>query len=428
MDQLLIPSSELGRMDYFSDSWLMNKANLLKIDVDKIITVEDACFQVIDRNVEMNKMFVDWTNLAVEHLSKWWKSLQVLVQVEPGMFNKVISMLRLYLEAVKRSSRETSSPLALQQTIAMVAFQSYDSVKFGPDRGHQLTAHSLAATIASLYQVGFGRIVVTGYYPSDESRVREAFLLLDATLNDETAPIEAMTLQVGRTIVVYTRLQESWIKTNHVAVNVPRGTLIGMHTAISGKMGEGHTKEWLGDDIGQWKYFYLTEPDTILNVKPEILPLIRQGLDNDWIFFPHRFQPIPHEADLPVDHAFMRTGRYVSGSVPPFSNITNLANPWSNETKEGSGASHCCDTGIIKPGRTEEFGTKQRPCGQWWWACGFTDQDTIQSEIEVRELHKRLVPYPMMSLQGGTGVVVLGTEMGRRCLPSSTPCLASDMS
>jgi hypothetical protein len=434
MDQLLIPSSELGRMDYFSDSWLLNKANFLKIDAEHIEMVEDACFQVIDRDVEMNKMFVDWTYLSVEHLSKWWKSLQVLVHPNPGMFQRIIEIFQEYLRTVSRSTKKGSAPPSpLHHTVAMIAFQSYDSTKFGPERGHQLTAYTLAATIASLYQVGFGRIVVTGYHhPSDEDRVREAFQIVDATFNEEQSNLdETMALQVGHTDLVYVRLQESWVKTQHVPLNVPRGALIGMQMAITEKLGERHTREWLGDvsKIDHWKYFYLTEPDTILSTKPLILPLIRDGLDKGWIFFPHRLQPIPHEADLPVDHSFMSPGRYVPSTVPAFSNITLLRNPWDEEYGNNNTVvdrpSHCCDMGKFKPGRSEEFGTKQRPCGKWWWACGFTEEESNLSEMEVLKLHKRLVPYPMMRLQGGTGVVVAATEMGRSCHPSTTPCTQS---
>lgn len=283
-----------------------------------------------------------------------------------------------------------------------------------------------------MYQVGFGRIVVTGYHhPIDEDRVREAFNIVDATFNDVSKThndMARMFLQVGHTDIAYVRLQELWVKTNLVPVNVPRGALIGMQMALSGKLSEGHTKDWLGDKskTGEWKYFYLTEPDTILSTAPHILPLIRQGLDQGWIFFPHRLQPIPHEADLPVDHSFMSPGRYVPGSISPFSNITLLKNPWADNRSNVEGLyAHCCDTGIFKPGRTEEFGTKQQPCGRWWWACGFTNQESNISAMEALEFHKRLVPYPMMRLQGGTAVVVAATEMGRRCSPSRTPCASS---
>lgn len=64
-----IPNHELGRMDYFSDSWLVNRNTFLKIDASRIVTVEDACFFVIDgESHENKKMTLDWTDFQVEHM------------------------------------------------------------------------------------------------------------------------------------------------------------------------------------------------------------------------------------------------------------------------------------------------------------------------------------------------------------------------
>ncbi|CAJ1943549.1 unnamed protein product [Cylindrotheca closterium] len=465
-NRLLISPQDLGRLDYFSDSWLMNRESFLQINVDTIETVEDACFQVIDdETVSMqhqedakdsngrqqqqqqqhqttrNKMFVDWTNFSVEHLSKWWKNLQALSHSNPGMADQVVRILKTYLHKVRYNTAKIKPANQQKVAIGMIAFQSYESPpSVGLERGHQLTAHSLAATIGSLLQVGmFGHIVVGGYkHPSDSDRVKEAFTILEGIFLDNDSGGNShfknpLSLAIGDTQVAYVQLEESWVQTKRVTANIPRGVLLGMQKALQNEFPPQEQAKWIGSSTArQWQYFYLTEPDSILNTKPKILPLLRSGLDQGWIFFPHRWQPIPHQADLPNHHdSFLSPSRYIPNTVAPFSNVTNIQSPWNDnnnsdhiETSDDV-VLHCCDDGMDKPGRTEAFGTKMKPCGKWWWACGFSSLNQPGAALmpnEVLELHKRLIPYPMMRLQGGTSFIVAASEMGRRCLPSKRPC------
>ena len=146
---------------------------------------------------------------------------------------------------------------------------------------------------------------------------------------------------------------------------------------------------------------------------------------------PHRLQPLPHEYNLPPakieganqqkqqttkgnKHLSTRyKGRYLPGDIHPFSNITFLDR-----------GDHCCDAGKGWPGRSEEFGEKQIPCSTWWWGCGFSEKEGVRllGASEIREKHKRLLGYPIMSLKSGTGVIFGPSEQGRRCFPSKDPC------
>jgi hypothetical protein len=76
------------------------------------------------------------------------------------------------------------------------------------------------------------------------------------------------------------------------------------------------------------------------------------------------------------------------------------------------------------PGRTKEFGERLMPCGSWWYMCGFKRKGIVKElqDAVILENNKRLLSYPMMKLRDGTGVVFASTEMGRRCIPSKTPC------
>ena len=428
----LIDNNKLKSKDYFSDSWLLPKHAFLQIPISQVNIVEDACFAAIGKRqpFQTSKMFVDYTEFAVEHMSKWWNAFKILydhtdLQKRP-MFTKTISIFDAYLDKVKDTKLSKKSPL--HNTIAMVAFQPYKSQrkKVPNFMGKKLTTYSLGATIASLYRIGFGRVVVVGYVQDeDEVLVMEAFQLLRKTFNGGNENLKTIddTTELG-----YVRItNETWVQTNFVKVNMPRGAIIGMTKALTGELDDGDSsQDWLGPehDASYWKYVYLTEPDTILQTKPEILLPIQQGLDHGFSFFPHRLQPLPHEADLPILEEGQSLSSYIEGQfIPnkgPFSNITILDTWYS---RDGDVLSHCCDDMDSGwPGRDDK--NRYPKCGKFWWTCGFVKNSKVQdwTEAEVIEHHKRLIPYPMMKLRDGTEVTFGPTEMGRRCIPSKTPC------
>jgi hypothetical protein len=343
-------------------------------------------------------------------------------------------IFRTYLQNVAHRTREqTEAKSPLRETIAIIAFSTYRS-EYTPYekeqhvRGKPLTAHSLAATIASLYTVGFGRVVVVGHTMEDKEDVVEAFRILGAVFrkkqdrNATSSPTSSY--QIGDTELAYVRItDQSWIKTKALDVNMPRGAIIGLQLALMGRMSDPHQEvDWLGTTFAasEWKYVYLTEPDTILHTKPWVLPSIRDGLDRGLSFFPHRMQPLPHESDLPPslndtnrNHVSdFNAGLFIPSHVHPFSEVKSL-NP-------SSGRNVCCDGGKSWAGRSEAFGS----CGTNWWACGFDEkiQQTKLSNAEVLERHKRLVPYPLMRLQDGTGLVFGSTNQGRNCVPLNAKC------
>ncbi|KAL3934411.1 MAG: hypothetical protein SGBAC_009864 [Bacillariaceae sp.] len=498
----LIPRQDVDFLDKFSDSWLVPKQIFLALNVPSIDYVEQACFQIMQRRDA--RMTLDWTDFMVEHLSKWWSRLNVLVDMDKRMFDHTIHLLSQFIdqkakaimEAMEQQDYATSAngqnttrirnnsstppthstpsttteesfTSPLHPTIGIIAYQTYSSVF--KEREKLLSPHSLAASLMPLVQYGFGRIVVVGYKEDDwkhswaaltlmASKIPAAILTqpnttttnVTTTANATTATTTTtittttMSMKLGHTEIAYVQIpSQSWVKTKAYKINMPRGALLGMVAAIKGKLTKSlhnsSAEEWLGTtyDRSYWKYFYLTEPDTILHTKMEALPLIRDGLDQGTMYLPHRLQPLPHEYNLPPakeganqkqgkeeeeevtngnKHLSKRyKGGYLPGDIHPFSNITFLDQD-----------DHCCDAGKGWPGRSEEFGEKQIPCGTWWWGCGFTknDKEDIRElkGDEIREKHKRLLSYPMMSLNSGTGIIFGPTEQGRKCFPSKQPC------
>jgi hypothetical protein len=351
------------------------------------------------------------------------------------MFQETILVFRKYMQKVleeqqvtEKDSSQSQNESALHQTIAMIAFAPYKS-EFTPiqseqkRRGRLLTVYSLSATLASLYRVGFGRVVVVGYDVADQAYVEESFRLLNFIFKTDSVGMNTTSsssfLRIHNTEFGFVRLQnETWIKTKFLDKNMPRGAIIGMRMALSGILRDtDQRKQWIGSDFSAsyWKYFYLTEPDTILTTKLWLRSSIRDGLDHGLSFFPHRLQPLPHESDLHVSD--FNAGLFLPSHVHPFSNVTTL------NLRNGRG-DFCCDGGSSWIGRSERFG----PCGTNWFVCGF-DENVVQknmSEENVLERHKRIVPYSLMRLQDGTGIVFASSNQGRRCFPSKTPCKESN--
>ena len=100
--------------------------------------------------------------------------------------------------------------------------------------------------------------------------------------------------------VGYVEVQAREAKTKFLDANMPKGSLYVMQHGFKGDLDPKRTKDLFGTTTNKsyWKYVYLTEPDTILQTKPWVLPQLKSALDQGLVLAPHRLQPIPHEADF----------------------------------------------------------------------------------------------------------------------------------
>lgn len=436
----LIEQNHLHLSDYEADCWMLNRKNFFNLNPPP----EIAGTQTGARP----SMFHDWMDFSVEHLSHLWKVLNVINVPDPTIFQTAIQHYERYLEIASRSVSLYKSysdihnhqgEEAMSQAIAMISFQPMSASAHGremfQERADLLTVYSLAATIASLYQVGFGRILVVGFRVDDIIGVEAAFRLVDSSFNQDGAQSGNSTisnerlswntslLMKGGTELAYARIRDAdLVFTRHIKVSMVRGCIVGMQKALGGKLNADQTKEWLGDKknaTDYWKYVYLSEPDTILHTKPWLLPSIRHALDKGHSFYPHRIQPLPHAYNFGTSHK-ASPDKFLPSTVSPFSNITTLDPLYKHQDS-------CCDGGDVLPGRTLEYGTGRFPCdGYWWWACGFFHNETSKmTEREVLNRHVRLLEYPMVRLKDGSGLVWGSNERGRRCFPSKTACPTS---
>ena len=224
-------------------------------------------------------MFVDWTDFSVEHMSKWWRLLNITNDQDPNTFNAMIDVYNRYLQKVETTHalwssydhiHQSQGEPALKHAIGMISYQPIMDASY-KERGRKLAVSSLAGTIASLYQVGFGRIVVIGYREEDQTDVQNAFRIVDSTFRNNNKGRTGEMVQ--NTELSYIRItRKEWVFTRHISVHVIRASIIGMQHALAKKLNSTETQEWLGTKPPEyWKYVFLSEPDTILHTKPWLL-------------------------------------------------------------------------------------------------------------------------------------------------------------
>ncbi|KAL3905757.1 MAG: hypothetical protein SGILL_009548 [Bacillariaceae sp.] len=380
-------------------------------------------------------MTLDWMDFSVEHLSKWWGGLMYTTRsattVNVPVMEHIESMLSTYIKA---KVQPPESPTPLQDTIAMVAFAPYQK-KMTKEQSIRFTSHSLAATIASLYQAGFGRVLIVGIQAEHVDYVQATVDILtnayntdgnDSTLaevasyNSTEHLVNATVAKLGatQTEVAFVHITDpSYITTPNVKTNIPRAAVVGMRTAMMEKMNSTETTKWLGSSSNGWKYVYLTEPDTILHIRPSLLNSFRDALDSGLSLFPHRLHPHPHEIDLPDSSHSINPGRYLP-NAGHFGNISTMDTSMESAGYDANEKVYtsCCDDGKHWPYLSV------KTCGPWW-GCTFKDINGEEfNETQLVERHGALQLYPMMQIRNGVGPVFGATNHGRRCYPSKTPC------
>ena len=65
-----IDKSQLSMVDMYSATWIQPISTFLDMDVQRIKTVEDGCFQAIGPKLDKVRMTLDWLDFSVEHMSK----------------------------------------------------------------------------------------------------------------------------------------------------------------------------------------------------------------------------------------------------------------------------------------------------------------------------------------------------------------------
>lgn len=402
--------------DTFSASWLQRLEDFMQMDCASMHVVEDSSWLAYrtpeDTRLEKLRMTIDWLDFSVEHLSHWHKMFHIFD--EPLLVDGTISKLDSYMSFYRNHALEEVDP-SLRQTIAIIAFQPYLQGEEYTERANRLIQAYLGASLEALRRAGFGRAVVVGMEAFHNNIVAGAIHHLQTQLVPEGKI--TTTEKVGHMEVSFALGDGEKSKSKYVAENVPRASIAGLQEAfrLARKGGEARSSDeesyirtWLGTetDPSFWKYVYLTEPDTILQVRQSSIPQLKGEIDKGNVLTPHRFQPIPHESDTNgccrrQEYKFLRADHHKS--------ILDL-DPNGNDDV-------CCDAWNVMmthPGIPPHF----EDCRNFWYMCDFT-----QENYQRNGAHERLEQYPLVRFKGGTGIVNLGgSEHGRRCIPQKGSC------
>ena len=347
--------------DFFSASWLMSKRRFLEIKTYNIQTVESACFVPLRQYRDDIRMTTDWLEFCVEHMSKWWKVLNITDS--NSLFEFFIDQLNSFIDKCEKEDYCT----ILKDTIAIIPMLPYEPLSHIQEKP-SLTITVLKATIASLARYGIGRIVIVA--PEDVTNVCRHFF----QENYQNTSIDFKS---------YNNL-----KTKYIQKNMPYGAIRGLQEAF-----KCDHDNWLNNKT-DWKGIYLTEPDTFLHAKPNKLhAIVGNVIEQDMVFSPHRLQPIPHESDI---------GKFQKNSI---------FFPMSKEFKVEDISSYdmnCYDGGNIR----SEGGKGTNPINnpnrrdKFWYMQGFDNAD-----------FSHLDDYRFMRLSNGCGITMLmGNEHGRKCI------------
>jgi hypothetical protein len=385
---------EFLALDPYSGMWWQNVEHFHKLDASRLgqqtMRLEAASWEVFGSyGGRRTRMTRDWFDFAVEHLSMYHRHFEVNSEKTGIPFKRITLQLLEYIKKTKAYPWQKDAAPA--STIVVCPFNVQQVLKAGPsyqkgEKENQLRIHSLAATLASLWQAGMARAVVVGALPVDGEAAQVAFDLVRRKTKS------SMELSFVICSNITTGLDDNTL--------MPPQAIAGLQMALSGKLDASQTQEWVGDTPKRWKYVYFTEPDLVLSSRPGSIHALTFALDKGCVMAGHRLQPIPHALDFPG----FKDLRKIVPAVGNFSaaSIRNV------DTAEYV----CCDAGNGRPGDIP-----QPECESFWWQCGFNLLNENYSDLEgVLDAHRRKVPYTWLRLGTGTGAVMMATtEHARAC-------------
>ena len=334
--------------DAFSAAWWAPTSNFLKYEDVEIVSAspEGASFEMFRANDGKVSMTVDWLDLAVEHMSKWWKVIYNdgngnRVELEQSS-KRVVDIFQKYVKSrqpiTSTTNGESNVGITLdmmevpQSTLAAIAYMPFSST-IDPKN---LTVWSLAATISSLVQFGIGRIVVSGRLIEEKELVVEAFGIVNDHFRDhkqqhkqfDTAhstehrvnmPHGTMSIQDTQLSFCLSMNEPTGDKWS--PYNIPKAMLKKLRRVLMGDATNDEIECWLGGGTintpetnsnsknngspiesvakSRWEYIFLGEPDLLLTTRRSSLAAIGEQLKQGYVLSPHRLQPLPHGSDFP---------------------------------------------------------------------------------------------------------------------------------
>eukprot|EP00550_Attheya_septentrionalis_P009202 CAMPEP_0198286760 /NCGR_PEP_ID=MMETSP1449-20131203/5739_1 /TAXON_ID=420275 /ORGANISM="Attheya septentrionalis, Strain CCMP2084" /LENGTH=310 /DNA_ID=CAMNT_0043984555 /DNA_START=221 /DNA_END=1150 /DNA_ORIENTATION=+ len=246
------------KADYFSGTWYMPIQNFRSLNPKDINNLEDATTKAFWQNIEDVRMTVDWLDFAVEHMSRWYKKLDVLnANNNDVAINKITGNFLKYMQATPArtkalmvamcKSKSAPSTTSTSTTVRPLLHPTISVISFGPilkknstplemERSRNLTITTLGATITSLLRVGFGQVVCTGIDDIDEIFVMDTFDLIRRQYEDYFAMNHDNGDAILTTELAYVRITDKEMyKYKYKDVNRPKASIYGLQKALTRK-------------------------------------------------------------------------------------------------------------------------------------------------------------------------------------------------
>ena len=435
-----IPTKNIyQKADAYAGGWWQTSERFMDMELDGIEDRIAPSFNAF-LSPEQLRMTQDWLEFSVEHLSKWWKITEWRSNLDAYsvLMDRLLRYVHLQISQEPMRSRDPlwlRQTAEMQKTLAVVTFAPYLD-DHEPQKSQVLTVVNLASTIASLFKVNVGRVVVACNRVDIKatttifSAVHNLFLNTTATKEDVERFLHhnrytkkipdratfAMEFKIGSTEVALVTVpcREEHGTLIDEEPQIPKATLLGLRQAIIGygRDRKAFARKWLGPRVEQdrrtrhsfvWDYVYMTEPDTLLYAKTNALPAMAHALQQGNVVVPHRLQPIPHESDVPTIPKHL--------VVPAIGNYSHV----ETFTPEHL----CCDENRHPAWN----GDMCDDSWNLWFRCGFYDaffeNETAKTNVQdIANGHSRLLLYGFMRLQEGSTIVhAMANNNAKVCRP-----------
>ena len=419
--------------DAYSGMWWTHRDDVLRLQPASMTNLEGASFHVFDkaRTVLLTR---DWLDFGVEHLSAYFRHFEVDDAPDDYSYQRLIRLFHDYFGRVQAFPRKKASAAAevSRSTIALLPFadiestvdditqtmhslladiQKNDSVQPTTLPGEKrrenvLRVQSLAMTLASLWQIGIGRVVVIGRRKQPTEMVQAAFSIFHTWLESKQ---QHQTMELAYVWGLNETTQDDTVHLPVIALTLFQ-QVMRTQQGETASMSPLTIREWLGEDATRWKYVYFSEPDLVLTTRPHALEAIAQQLQRGNLMAAHRFQLLPHAVDFP-NYAW-------PGRLVPDQDVFALFHDLDPHNTIGDA---CCDAG------DRHFGLDDYSFCWLWYDCGTRHQEEAYSNVTaMRKAHERLLGYPLVRLMTGLHIPWV-QEHARRCIPKRNgECVVKD--
>ncbi|GAX28059.1 hypothetical protein FisN_2Hh122 [Fistulifera solaris] len=401
----------------YAGMWWASRDSFLQVEWSAYFRQLEAASFKLFRKFPVHQP-VDWIDLSVTHLSVFWKHFQKR-QTDHDLeaFAVIEEHLQNYTQQTMPWPIFPDSPAP--NTIAVLPYLAPL-----PNSDHRLPETALRATLVSLWQMGMGRCVVAvgGRLDQNETQqVEEVFASIQDKIQMRFMELQVIPMSnVDTKFLPKTALEQ--LQTALLTQTWSLPTVVSNTTAQAklqaARIKQTQADQWLGPNASRWEFVYFTEPDLILHARPSALPAFTAILRENKSISAHRFQPLPFEKNFPL---YTRQEK-----ILPRDFTTQM---WTLDPLNEQMA--CCDQGkwyASNPGMNHSKPLlNNRACGEgiaeFWWQCGFRRAKYRYYNLTtIQDLHRHIVNYPFLYVEGGTGFPVLDLHQ-RTCRRQINNCV-----